>query len=230
MEIGKTVVLLGPPGSGKGTQANMLEQIGYHPISAGNLLRREVNSGTTLGQSIEKLLANGELVQDEITASLVDSAFDKLSLDDPVVLEGFPRTARQVELLNEVLESHGRSITTVFNFICEEDVVIERLGGRWTCTICYTPYNVVSNPPEEDGLCDHCSDGKLAQRPDDTGEGIKRRLELYHEETAQAISILETTTVFVNLPSNRDIKEIGEIIGLMVAPEIFIKNRVADGH
>lgn len=180
------LILLGPPGSGKGTQAAMLEDNLHLPhISTGDLLRDHVRRGTELGKQAKVFMDKGQLVPD---ALIFDMLFDRVSQKDCAngyILDGFPRTLPQAEALQTRLK--GKPVPIVINLDLSDAKVIERLTNRVTCEKCGTPYHLIYSPPKTKDKCDKCG-GKLIQRSDDTEAVIIKRLKVYHEQTAPLIS------------------------------------------
>jgi adenylate kinase len=180
------LVLLGPPGAGKGTQARHLsERFEVPAIATGDIFRWNVAEGTELGRGAKAYLDVGELVPDQITIQMVMAAID----DNPggFILDGFPRTLTQAEALERQLDRRGSSLTAVLAFLVDEEIAVARIAGRRTCANCQTPYNVVFSPPRVPGVCDVCG-GALVQRSDEDEATVRRRLEVYRESTAPLIA------------------------------------------
>ena len=176
------VVLLGPPGAGKGTQARRLvDRFGLAYVATGDIFRRNVQVGTELGRRAKAYLDAGELVPDDVTIDMVVAAIDQTS--GGFLLDGFPRNIPQTERLEEQLAARARPLMAVLAFILEEELAVKRIAGRRTCAECQTPYNVYFNRPSSPGLCDVCG-GRLIQRTDEDEETVRRRLEVYRESTA----------------------------------------------
>jgi adenylate kinase len=180
------LILLGPPGSGKGTQATMLQDKLHLPhISTGDLLRDHVRRSTELGKQAQTFMDKGQLVPD---ALILDMLFERVSQKDcsrGYILDGFPRTLPQAEALQTRLK--GKPAPVVINLDLSDAKIIERLTNRVTCEKCGTPYHLIYSPPKTQGKCDRC-DGKLIQRSDDTEVVITKRLNVYHEQTAPLIA------------------------------------------
>lgn len=171
------IVLLGPPGCGKGTQAkNLGEAFGLAHISTGEIFRDEIGRGTPLGQEVQSYVTRGALVPDELTVEVVASRLDKTPGD--FLLDGFPRTVGQAKSLDKYLKGKGRRIGRVVYIELSDAEVVKRLGARWSCTTCNEIYNLNSRKPKKDGVCD-ADGGKLFQREDDKPEAIKKRLSVY---------------------------------------------------
>ena len=172
------LILLGPPGAGKGTQASILsEKLNIITISTGAMLRAAVKENTPLGQKAKNYLDNGQLVPDELVVSIVDERLKKDDCKNGFILDGFPRTVKQAETLDAVIE-----IDKVLSLEVDDDVIVERLSGRRECSKCATPYHILFNPPKTEGKCDKCG-GDLICRADDNEDTIKKRLKVYHEQT-----------------------------------------------
>jgi adenylate kinase len=180
------LVLFGPPGSGKGTQAERLrDQLKLRHLSTGDLLREAVARRSELGRKVEGVLAAGRLVSDEIVLALVRDAILTVKQDATLsgwLLDGFPRTVGQAQGLDALLAEIGSSIDAIFVLDASREAVIERLSGRRTCTQCKTVYHVKHNPTRVEGVCDRCG-GKVVQREDDRPETIAKRLDVYESQT-----------------------------------------------
>jgi adenylate kinase len=178
------LLVLGPQGSGKGTQASRLAEEREIPhVSTGDMFRAAVAAGTPLGRRVEPILASGELVPDELTVALIRERLSEPDATRGFVLDGFPRTLQQAEKLEEVLDGHPLDL--VINLDVPTEIVLDRIAGRRVCEQCGTTYHV-NAPPKEDWTCDVCG-GAVVQREDDTEDAVMRRLELYEEETVPII-------------------------------------------
>ena len=178
------IVLLGPPGAGKGTQARRLsESTGIKHLSTGDMLRAEVASGSELGLLAKGFMDKGDLVPDSHIITMIQQ-----HIDDPagVLLDGFPRTVVQAEALDRALEKSGKPVDQVIYMSVEIDELVRRLAGRAICLDCQTPYNLNSDPPSKAGVCDKCS-GVVAVRDDDRPEAVKHRMKVYQELTAPVL-------------------------------------------
>ena len=178
------LILLGPPGAGKGTQAKMLkEQFGVPQISTGDILRQAVKDNTELGIQAKSFMDVGKLVPDEVVIGLIKERIKQDDCEAGFILDGFPRTILQAEKLSETLTEMGLAIDTVVNLEVNAEEVISRLAGRSTCPDCGGMFHEESRPPKVSGVCDGCG-GILAQREDDNAETILKRLDVYQESTA----------------------------------------------
>ncbi len=181
------LILLGPPGAGKGTQATrIIEKYKVPHISTGDIFRENIKNNTPLGQKAQEYMNKGELVPDQL---VVDIALDRLSKDDcknGFLLDGFPRTVFQADALDKFLKDKGKGIDLVINIEVEDKMLIERLDARRVCPTCAATYNVIGMPPKKEGICDKCND-TLIQRKDDKKETVGNRIKVYHEQTSPLI-------------------------------------------
>ncbi len=178
------LILLGPPGAGKGTQAKMLkEKFGIPQISTGDILRKAVSNDTELGKQAKAYMGDGQLVPDEIVIELIKEKIKEDDCAGGFILDGFPRTIVQAEKLSETLEEMRLDIDAVIDFEVDPQELIVRLTGRRSCSNCGAMFHDETRPPAKTGVCDHCG-SKLYQRPDDNEETILKRLEVYENETA----------------------------------------------
>jgi len=181
------LVLLGPPGSGKGTQAERLkEQLGLPHVASGDLFRENIGNETELGLLAKGYMDRGQLVPDDVTIAMVRERLRQPDCDDGVILDGFPRTLAQAEALDKILASRPRTLAGVLYINVPDEELVRRLSGRWICGQCQTPHHVVFSPPAKEGICDECG-GKLYQRDDDRPETVRARLRVYHKQTAPLI-------------------------------------------
>ncbi len=184
------VVLLGPPGVGKGTQGVLLcEARGFTHLSTGDLLRKARREGTPLGREAQGYMDRGELVPDSVIIGMVREALAELG-DGGVVFDGFPRTVAQAEALDDVLDELGRSVGRVVVLHADDEVLVKRLSGRRSCPDCGAVYNVHFNAPATEGRCDRC-EGTLTQRRDDHPETVRTRLDVYRAQTEPLVAFYE---------------------------------------
>jgi adenylate kinase len=181
---GARVVLLGPPGAGKGTQAKLLQdEFGACQISTGDILRKAVAEQTTLGKEAAEYINRGALVPDDVIVNLVAERLKERDCEKGFILDGFPRTIPQAQGLDRILKTMGLNLNGVLSVQVPESIIIERLAGRRTCRSCGALSHMVFNPPKKAGVCDRCG-GELYQRDDDREETIANRLRVYEKQTA----------------------------------------------
>lgn len=206
------VVLMGPPGAGKGTQAGTVARlVNVAHVASGDLLRDLIKQGTEQGRLIKSFIDRGELVPDDLTLSIVMARLDEPDAQQGFILDGFPRTVNQARALDELLEKEGRSIDQVIDLAVPDDVLLARLSGRWLCEDCHSSYHMVYSPPKVAGVCDRCG-GKLYQRPDDTLETARRRLEIYEDSTRPVLDYYRNTGILVRVPGDRTVGEVTEAL------------------
>jgi len=206
--MGLFIVLLGAPGVGKGTQADLLSRELQLPhVSSGELFREAIKSKTPLGIEAQGYLGRGELVPDALTIAMVRERLQRPDCAGGVVLDGFPRTIEQAKELDGILAERGAAVSLVPYIKAETATLLKRLGGRWTCRNCQTVYHVVFNPPREAGKCDACG-GELYQRADDTPETHRRRIEAYLEQTAPLIEFYRQRRLLVEIDGEQDIQAV----------------------
>jgi adenylate kinase len=202
------LVLLGPPGSGKGTQAERLkEQLGLPHVASGDLFRHHISNQTELGRLAKGYIDRGELVPDDVTIAMVRERLQQPDCDEGVILDGFPRTLPQAQALDEILASRGRALSGVLYINVPDEELVRRLSGRWLCRRCQTPYHVVFSPPAQEGVCDECG-GELYQRDDDRPETVRARLRVYHEQTAPLIDYYRRASLLVEVDGAGDIETV----------------------
>jgi len=181
------IVLLGPPGAGKGTQAKQLaKRLDLPHISTGDLLRQNVSGLTALGKEAKDFMDKGLLVPDELVIKMLSERFNQQDVKKGFILDGYPRNLNQAKVLDGILKEKNMSIDLVFDLDCSEAVIIQRLSGRLVCRKCGANFHKTNMPPKKSGVCDNCS-GELYQRADDNVETIKKRLLVYKDEVAALI-------------------------------------------
>lgn len=199
------IVLLGPPGVGKGTQAGHLaERLGLPHVASGDLFRQHLSAETPLGLKVRSYIDQGLLVPDDVTITMV---MDRLAQPDcagGAILDGFPRTVAQAQALEDALGRTGQILEAVLYIDAPMDVLLARLGGRWTCEECGVVYHALFNPPKVPGRCDACG-GKLYQRVDDTPETHRRRIEVYQAQTAALVDWYRAKDVLQEIDGVQDI-------------------------
>lgn len=210
------VVLLGGPGAGKGTQAERLsEALGIPQVSTGDLFRENLKNETELGLLAKGYMERGELVPDEVTVGMVRERLSRPDAAPGAILDGFPRTIAQAEALESLLIDLGNELAVVPYIKVPEDVLLARLAGRWTCRKCGAMYHQLFSPPKKAGVCDKCG-GELYQRPDDTPETQRHRIEVYFDQTAPLIDYYRRKGLLVEVDGRPGIDEIqAELLGVI---------------
>ena len=204
------LVLVGPPGAGKGTQAEFISaHLSIPKISTGDIFRANVSQGTPLGREAKKFMDAGDLVPDEITVGMVR---DRLAEDDAgkgFLLDGFPRNVPQARTLDDLLLSAGTPLDVVLELVVDDDEVVRRLSGRRTCRNCGHIWHVDFDPPTVEGVCDSCG-GELFQRDDDKPDTIRHRLEVYYEQTAPLVSYYAEARLLVGIDAMGPVDDVTE--------------------
>ncbi len=181
------IIMLGAPGAGKGTHAKKItEKYGIPAISTGDIFRENIKQGTELGKKAKSYMDAGNLVPDELVCDLVVDRLQQEDCKDGYILDGFPRTIPQAEALTEALKKNGEALDFALEIHLADEAIIERMSGRRVCKSCGATYHVTNIPPKKEGVCDEC-DGELILRDDDAPETVKKRLAVYHEQTAPLI-------------------------------------------
>lgn len=206
------IIMLGAPGAGKGTQAKRIaDKYGIPHISTGDIFRMNIKNGTELGQKAKTYMDQGMLVPDEL---VVDLVVDRVAQDDAkkgYVLDGFPRTIPQAEALDKALAAIGETVDYAVNVEVPDDNIINRMAGRRACVSCGATYHLVYIPTKVEGICDTCS-SELILREDDKPETVKRRLEIYHEQTQPLIDYYTNKNILVEVDGTKDMAEVFDAI------------------
>ena len=199
------LILLGPPGAGKGTQAKMLiEKFGIPQISTGDILRAAVKEGTPMGVKAKSHMDAGSLVPDEVVVGIVRERLQKADCEKGFILDGFPRTVPQADALKEGLRDLGEEITSVVSLEVDTEALVARLTGRRTCRQCGRGFHVTFDPPAKDGVCDACG-GELYQRDDDQEATIRNRLQVYLDQTAPLVAYYEQDGLVATIDGMQEI-------------------------
>ena len=206
------IMLLGPPGGGKGTQAvKLFEKYKLPQISTGEILRAEIKKGNELGKEANQYVSKGLLVPDDIMVKIIKKRIVEKDCKNGLVLDGFPRTIPQAEALDEVLKGLGKKIDKVISTVVSENFLVERLTGRRLCSKCGAGYHIKFSPPKQNGKCDTCG-GELIQREDDKEETIKKRFRVYQEQTSPLIRYYEQKGILKEVNGEGDIESVYKLI------------------
>jgi len=206
------IIFLGAPGAGKGTQAaNVARELNLVHIASGDLFRQALEQGTGLGIQAKSYMEKGMLVPDEITIKMVLERISAPDCEAGVILDGFPRNLEQAKALDKALAEPAKSIDKVVYIKVSEDELLKRLSGRWICRNCQTPYHAVGSPPKVWGKCDKCG-GELYQRPDDTVETVKKRLQVYFAQTAPLIDYYTQAGKLLEIDGEGSVDEVSRRI------------------
>jgi adenylate kinase len=210
------ILLLGAPGSGKGTQSKVLiEKLGFPHLSTGDMLRAAVKTGTELGKQIGETLAKGQFVSDDMVVKLIKDRISNSDCRGGFILDGFPRNLEQAKTLDEMLAAIGKTVDRVIALNVDKDSLLERLTGRRVCRDCGLGYHIKFQKPKTDGRCDSCS-GELCQRPDDEASVILKRFKTYEEQTSPLLSY------YSNAGCLREIPGTGELVDVTARIEIAL--------
>ena len=217
MKNGLNVVLLGPPGAGKGTQAEILKKKYAVPhISTGDMLREAVKDGTAEGRKAKSYMDRGELVPDALVIEMVKVRLSRSDAKKGFLLDGFPRTKEQAENLDRMLRSIGKSIDAALYFKTSKEVILKRLCGRMVCRKCGKIYNIPNALPKKEGVCDLCQGG-LYQREDDKPETVLKRLKVYEDQTAALIEYYRANGLLRELAGDMDAAQLTHVIDALVS-------------
>lgn len=202
------LILLGPPGAGKGTQAaNIVKEFAIPHISTGDIFRKNIKEGTELGLKAKSFIDSGKLVPDSLVCEIVE---DRLSEEDckaGFLLDGFPRTVFQAESLDKFLNENGKTLNKVVNIKVDPDLLVERAVGRRICKSCGATYHIKYNPSKVEGVCDLC-DGELYQRSDDVAETVENRIKVYIDETSPLIDYYTKKEILIDIDGQQDIDKV----------------------
>jgi len=202
------LILLGPPGAGKGTQAaNIIETFNIPHISTGDIFRKNIKEGTELGKKAKEYMDRGELVPDTLVVEIVEDRLKAEDCKSGFLLDGFPRTVFQAEALDKVLENMGAGLDYVVNVVVDPELLVERAVGRRICRDCGSTYHIKYNPPKVESVCDKCS-GELYQRSDDNADTVTNRIRVYMDETSPLIEYYRVKGNLINVDGQQDIDKV----------------------
>jgi len=213
------IIMLGTPGAGKGTQADILSQeINLPHIASGDLFRQALEERTEVGLLAKSYMDKGELVPDEVAIKMILERINQPDCASGCLLDGFPRTLHQAEVLDEALRRQGKTIDKAIYIEVPNEELVKRLSGRRLCRVCQTPYHIISSPPKTPGKCDKCG-GELYQRSDDREETVKDRLSIFFAQTIPILDYYKKQGKLIRVNGNLGIKEVArEIISALKAP------------
>jgi adenylate kinase len=200
------LILLGPPGAGKGTQAKLLEdKKGYKQLSTGDMLRGAVAAGTEMGKKAKVVMDRGDLVSDDIVVSIIAERLDKPDVKKGFILDGFPRNKAQAEALDHMLEDKGLKLHAVIEMKVDDDALVKRIAGRYTCAKCGKGYHDEFEKPKKPGICDVCGSTEFIRRADDNEKTVRDRLQIYNKQTAPLVDYYGRTGVLHKVNGMADI-------------------------
>ena len=207
------IILLGPPGAGKGTQAQRLvDEHGMIQLSTGDILRAAVKAGTDVGKMADEIMKAGKLFPDELMAEILGEHMDAIAPEKGLIFDGYPRTARQAELLDELLATRQRTLDHVIELEVDEDALVDRITGRYTCAKCGAGYHDRYAKPKVDGVCDHCGSTEFKRRPDDNAETVRTRMAEYRGKTEPILPIYEARGLLKRVDGMADIAHVSAAI------------------
>ncbi|GMN03695.1 adenylate kinase [Erythrobacter sp. MTPC3] len=207
------IILLGPPGAGKGTQsAGLVERHGMLQLSTGDMLRAAVKAETPVGVKAKAVMDRGELVSDEIVSELIDANLAAMDAGTGAIFDGYPRTEAQAVDLDAILAKHGRTLDHVIELEVNEDALVERITGRFSCAKCGALYHDTANPPAKEGVCDSCGSTEFKRRPDDNEETVRTRMQEYRAKTAPILPGYEARSIVTRVDGMAGIEDVAAAI------------------
>jgi adenylate kinase len=212
------IILLGPPGAGKGTQsANLVERHKMKQLSTGDMLRAAVKAQTPVGLEAKAVMERGDLVSDAIVSALISDELAAMGDEVGAIFDGYPRTEAQAHSLDEILGQHGRKLDHVIELEVDEDALVERITGRFSCANCGALYHDTANPPSVVGVCDNCGATEFKRRPDDNEETVRNRMAEYRAKTAPILPLYEARGIVTRVDGMASINEVGDAIDAILA-------------
>lgn len=212
------IILLGPPGAGKGTQsAGLVERHGMKQLSTGDMLRAAVKAQTPVGIEAKAVMDRGELVSDDIVSALIDENLAGMDAAQGAIFDGYPRTAAQADQLDALLAKHGRTLDHVIELEVDVDALVERITGRFSCGNCGALYHDTANPPAKEGVCDNCGSTEFKRRPDDNEETVRTRMDEYRAKTAPILPGYEARGIVTRVDGMAGIDEVAAAVDAVLA-------------
>lgn len=212
------LILMGPPGAGKGTQAKRLEEnLGIVQLSTGDMLRAEVASGSELGRQVKQVMDSGALCSDDLIIAMLSARIEKDDCGNGFILDGFPRTELQAEALDKMLKQKGMRIDHVIELTVDDGAIVNRITGRYTCANCGAGYHDEFRKPAKPGVCDKCAGREFIRRADDNAETVRARLKAYHDQTAPVIAYYRRRGVMDSVDGMASIDAVTATLGAVVS-------------
>jgi adenylate kinase len=211
------IILLGPPGAGKGTQASRLvDDFNMVQLSTGDILRAAVKAGTEVGKIADEVMKSGKFFPDELMAQILGEHMDDIPADKGLIFDGYPRTARQAELLDELLSARNRTLNYVIELAVDEQALVERIVGRFTCANCGEGYHDHFKKPVAEGICDKCGYTEFKRRPDDNEETVRTRMAEYRGKTAPILPVYEARGLVHQVDGMADMAVVSQSIAAIL--------------
>ncbi len=211
------LILIGAPGAGKGTQARRIEEkFNIVQLSTGDMLRAERDSGSVLGQQIEDVISKGQLVSDDLISEMLSSRIEQDDCKNGFILDGFPRTLEQASMLDKIFEQKNLKLDAVVELKVDDEAIVERISGRYTCAACGEGYHDRFKKPKKEGICDNCGGSEFIRRSDDNAETVRQRLDVFHQQTRPIISFYDKVGLVKSVDGMQDIDAVtGDIFNVL---------------